>query len=79
MLLLDEPSLGLAPGVVEAVFDTLGEIRAQGVTILLVEQRAQLAVGFADRSHVLANGELRTTLTPADAENTELMTRAYFE
>ena len=79
MLLLDEPSLGLAPGVVEAVFDTLAEIRAQGVTILLVEQRAQLAVGFADRSHVLANGELRTTLTPADAENTELMTRAYFE
>jgi branched-chain amino acid transport system ATP-binding protein len=79
VLLLDEPSLGLAPGVVDAVFDTLGEIRAQGVTILLVEQRAQLAVGFADRSHVLANGELRMTLTPADAGNTELLTRAYFE
>jgi branched-chain amino acid transport system ATP-binding protein len=79
VLLLDEPSLGLAPGVVDLVFETLGEIRAQGVTILLVEQRGQLAVGFADRSHVLANGELRMTLTPADAENVELMTRAYFD
>jgi branched-chain amino acid transport system ATP-binding protein len=78
VLLLDEPSLGLAPGIVEAVFDTLAEIRGQGVTILVVEQRAQLAVGFADRSHVLVGGELRMTLTPEDAENTELMTRAYF-
>ena len=46
----------------------------RGVTILLVEQRAQLAVAFADRTYVLANGELRLTLTPADAGNTELMT-----
>jgi branched-chain amino acid transport system ATP-binding protein len=78
VLLLDEPSLGLAPGIVETVFETLEEIRAQGVTILVVEQRAQLAVGFADRSYVLVGGELRMTLTPDDAENTELMTRAYF-
>jgi branched-chain amino acid transport system ATP-binding protein len=78
VLLLDEPSLGLAPGIVETVFETLSEIRGQGVTILVVEQRAQLAVGFADRSYVLVGGELRMTLTPADAENTDLMTRAYF-
>ena len=58
VLLLDEPSLGLAPRVVEDVFAALAEIRAQGVTILLVEQRAQFAVGFADRTHVLANGLL---------------------
>jgi branched-chain amino acid transport system ATP-binding protein len=78
VLLLDEPSLGLAPSVVDAVFATLAEIREQGVTIVLVEQRAQLAVAFADRTYVIANGELRLTLTPADAENTELMTTAYF-
>ena len=78
VLLLDEPSLGLAPSVVDAVFDALGEIRDAGVTLLVVEQRAQLAVAFADRTYVLANGELRLTLTPADADDTELMARAYF-
>jgi branched-chain amino acid transport system ATP-binding protein len=78
VLLLDEPSLGLAPAVVEAVFDTLAEIRRGGVTIVVVEQRAQLAVAFAERTYVLTNGELRLTLTPADAENTELMAKAYF-
>jgi branched-chain amino acid transport system ATP-binding protein len=78
LLLLDEPSLGLAPTVVDTVFATLAEIRAGGVTILLVEQRAQFAVGFADRTHVLANGELRLTLTPADAGDTERMAAAYF-
>jgi branched-chain amino acid transport system ATP-binding protein len=78
VLLLDEPSLGLAPTVVEAVFGALGEIRDQGVAIVLVEQRAQLTVAFADRTHVLANGELRLTLGPADAEDTERMTAAYF-
>ena len=78
LLLLDEPSLGLAPSVVDGVFAALAEIRAGGVTILLVEQRAQFAVGFADRTHVLANGELRLTLTPADADDTERITAAYF-
>jgi branched-chain amino acid transport system ATP-binding protein len=78
VLLLDEPSLGLAPTVVDAVFDVLGKIRASGVTVVLVEQRAQLAVAFADRTYVLANGELQATLTPRDAENTELMAAAYF-
>jgi branched-chain amino acid transport system ATP-binding protein len=78
VLLLDEPSLGLAPSVVDAVFDALGEIRNAGVTLLVVEQRAQLAVAFADRTYVLANGELRLTLSPADADDTELMAKAYF-
>ena len=78
LLLLDEPSRGLAPAVVDAVFDALAEIRGSGVTILLVEQRAQFAVGFADRTHVLSNGELRLTLTPADAGDTERMAAAYF-
>jgi branched-chain amino acid transport system ATP-binding protein len=78
LLLLDEPSLGLAPTVVEAVFATLAEIRDQGVTIVLVEQRAQLAVAFADRTYVVANGELRLTLGPGDEADTDIMTAAYF-
>jgi branched-chain amino acid transport system ATP-binding protein len=78
LIMFDEPSLGLAPTVVDTVFEALAEIRAGGVTILLVEQRAQFAVGFADRTHVLANGELRLTLTPADAGDTERMAAAYF-
>jgi branched-chain amino acid transport system ATP-binding protein len=77
VLLLDEPSLGLAPTVVEDVFRTLGEVREQGVTILLVEQRAQVTVGFADRTHVLANGRIRLDLTPADAHDTERLAKAY--
>ena len=77
VLLLDEPSLGLAPTVVETLFETLGEIRDRGVSILLVEQRAQLTIAFADRSHVLANGRLRLTLGPDDAGDTERLTAAY--
>ncbi len=77
MLLLDEPSLGLAPTMVDTVFAALTEIRERGVTILLVEQRAQRTVALADRTYVLANGELRMTLTPADADDTEKMIQAY--
>jgi len=77
VLLLDEPSLGLAPMAVDQVFDTLGAIRERGVTILLVEQRAQRTVAFADRTHVLANGELRMTLGPSDAGDTQRMIAAY--
>ena len=77
VLLLDEPSLGLAPQAVDRVFDALGAIRERGVAILLVEQRAQRTVAFADRTHVLANGELRMTLHPADAGDTERMIAAY--
>jgi branched-chain amino acid transport system ATP-binding protein len=77
VLLLDEPSLGLAPTLVAEVFETLARIREQGVTILLVEQRAQRTVALADRTYVLANGELRTTLGPADATDTDKLVAAY--
>jgi branched-chain amino acid transport system ATP-binding protein len=77
VLLLDEPSLGLAPTLVDVVFGALLRIRERGVTVLLVEQRAQRTVALADRTYVLANGELRMTLTPADADDTERIVSAY--
>ncbi len=77
VLLLDEPSLGLAPQLVDVVFQALAKIRERGVTVLLVEQRAQRTVAFADRTHILANGELTTTLSPANADDTERMIAAY--
>jgi len=78
IVLLDEPSLGLAPIVVDAVFERLAEIRERGVTTLLVEQRAQRTVAFADRTYALSNGELRGTFGPADAANTDKLVAAYF-
>jgi branched-chain amino acid transport system ATP-binding protein len=77
VLLLDEPSLGLAPKVVDVVFDALAEVRSGGISVLLVEQRAQRTVAFADRTYLIANGEVRLTLTPADAHDTEAMVHAY--
>ena len=77
VLLLDEPSLGLAPQLVESVFGALQRIRDDGVAVLLVEQRAQRTVAIADRTHVLANGELRMTLTPDQADDTDTMVAAY--
>ena len=78
VLLLDEPSLGLAPKIVDAVFRALAEIRHQGISVLLVEQRAQRTVAFADRTYLMSNGEVRLTLTPADAADTDRMVAAYF-
>jgi branched-chain amino acid transport system ATP-binding protein len=77
VLLLDEPSLGLAPKVVDIVFEALAQIRSAGLAVLLVEQRAQRTVALADRSHVLANGELRLTLGPDDAKDTDRLVAAY--
>jgi branched-chain amino acid transport system ATP-binding protein len=77
VLQLDDPSLGLAPSVVDVVFDALTAIRERGLAVLLVEQRAQRTVATADRSHVLANGDLQLTLGPQDAGDTEKLVAAY--
>ena len=77
VLLLDEPSLGLAPNVVDVVFDALRAIRDRGVAVLLVEQRAQRTVALAGRTYVLANGEHRLTLGPDDAADTQKLISAY--
>jgi branched-chain amino acid transport system ATP-binding protein len=78
VLLLDEPSLGLAPRIVDVVFDALAAIRERGLAVLLVEQRAQRTVALADRCHVISNGELRLTLGRDDAADTEKLVAAYF-
>jgi branched-chain amino acid transport system ATP-binding protein len=78
VLLLDEPSLGLAPRIVDIVFDALAAIRESGLAVLLVEQRAQRTVALADRCHVISNGELRLTLGRDDASDTEKLVAAYF-
>jgi branched-chain amino acid transport system ATP-binding protein len=77
VLLLDEPSLGLAPKIVDLVFEALTQIRDAGLAVLLVEQRAQRTVALADQSHVIANGQLRLTLGPHDAGDTDRLVSAY--
>jgi branched-chain amino acid transport system ATP-binding protein len=58
VLLMDEPSMGLAPILVEQVFDTIFEIAKQGITILVVEQNANVALGIADRGYVIQTGRI---------------------
>jgi branched-chain amino acid transport system ATP-binding protein len=72
LLVLDEPSLGLAPQMVELVFDTLEALRAEGRTILLVEQNARQTVDLADRCLVFRQGVVAATLTGGDAADAEL-------
>ena len=65
LLMLDEPSMGLAPILVEQIFDIIKELHAAGVTILLVEQNAQMALSIADRAYVLETGKVSKS-GPAD-------------
>ena len=58
LLLLDEPSMGLSPILVEQIFETIREINSQGTTVLLVEQNAQMALSIADRGYVLETGRI---------------------
>ncbi len=78
VLMLDEPSLGLSPMIVSALFEALGEIRDRGVGILLVEQRAEAAIRFADRTFVIRDGRQVLQVNADDADNTDLLTEAYF-
>jgi branched-chain amino acid transport system ATP-binding protein len=78
LLLLDEPSLGLAPTMIDLVFGVLDAVRQQGRTILVVEQRARRTIAFADRTYVLAGGRVRAELGRADADNSSLLHEAYF-
>jgi branched-chain amino acid transport system ATP-binding protein len=77
LLLLDEPSLGLAPLLVDAVFETLAGLRAEGVTVLLVEQNAVRAVEFADRSYVINAGRLVLSGNRAEMAEKEKLAASY--
>lgn len=78
VLLLDEPSLGLAPNVILDVFEKLKEIIANKTAVVIVEQRAHLVTSFADQTIVIRDGQIQATLTSADAKNQELLRGAYF-
>lgn len=78
LLLLDEPTLGLAPVIVDTLFSALAEVRDREVSMVLVEQRAQLTVEFADRTLVMRDGDVATTLAPEDGADAERLTDAYF-
>jgi ABC-type branched-subunit amino acid transport system ATPase component len=75
--MLDEPSLGLAPALVEQVFDVIEEIRARGTTILLVEQNANMALSVADRGYVLELGSITAEGTATDLAESDLVRRSY--
>ena len=77
LLLLDEPSLGLAPQLVEQIFDILTRIRSEGVTVLLVEQNAAMALDLADRAYVLEAGHLVVQGTGKELSQNEGVRRAY--
>jgi branched-chain amino acid transport system ATP-binding protein len=77
VLLMDEPSMGLAPMLVEQVFETIRRINAQGVTILLVEQNAPMALGIADRGYVLESGRIVLDGPGRDLLDDERVKRAY--
>jgi branched-chain amino acid transport system ATP-binding protein len=77
LLLLDEPSLGLAPQVIDTVFDTLEELRQGGVTILLIEQNATRAIEFADRTYILRSGLIAHAGTSAEMRALEDLETVY--
>jgi len=77
LLLLDEPSLGLAPTLVETIFNTIQEINRQGVTILLVEQNAHLALGIANQGYVLETGTVVQSGTGAELLRSPEIRKAY--
>jgi branched-chain amino acid transport system ATP-binding protein len=72
LLLLDEPSFGLAPKMIDLVFETLSELKSEGATVLLVEQAASRAVAFADRSYVLNTGQIVRSGTREELEKQDL-------
>jgi branched-chain amino acid transport system ATP-binding protein len=77
LLLLDEPSMGLAPVLVELVFQTIKEINAQGMTVLLVEQNAHMALTIANRGYVLQTGKIVLTDTAKALASNEMVRKAY--
>lgn len=77
LLMLDEPSMGLAPVIVETIFEIIGKLNRDGITILLVEQNANLALSIADRGYVLETGDIKLTGTGKELLANEDVRKAY--
>ena len=77
LLMLDEPSMGLAPILVEQIFDIIRELHKAGTTILLVEQNAEMALKIADRAYVLESGEITVTGTGKELAASDRIKKAY--
>ncbi len=77
LMMLDEPSMGLAPILVEQVFDIIQSLHKAGTTILLVEQNAQMALSIADRAYVLENGKVSLSGTGEELAKSEKVQKAY--
>ena len=77
LLLLDEPSLGLAPLIIKDIFDAIRQLRESGLTILLVEQMAKQALGVADRAYVLETGHITLEGTGRELLNDPKVKAAY--
>lgn len=77
LLLMDEPSMGLAPVLVEAIFETIVQINKEGTTILLVEQNALMALSIANRGYVIQTGQIVLQDSAANLKNNEMVQKAY--
>jgi branched-chain amino acid transport system ATP-binding protein len=77
VLLLDEPSMGLAPVLVDAIFDTIRRLHAEGTTILLIEQNARMALQVADRGYVIESGGILLTDTAENLQENEEVQNSY--
>jgi branched-chain amino acid transport system ATP-binding protein len=77
ILLLDEPSMGLAPVLVELIFDTIQDINKAGTTILLVEQNALMALGIASRGYVLQTGQIVLSDSSENLKKNPTVQKAY--
>jgi branched-chain amino acid transport system ATP-binding protein len=77
LMLMDEPSMGLAPVLVEAIFDTIKAINQEGTTVLLVEQNAQMALQIAHRGYVIQTGEIALTNTADELQKDPMVQKVY--
>jgi branched-chain amino acid transport system ATP-binding protein len=77
ILMLDEPSMGLSPILVESVFDTIKQMNAKGTTILLVEQNALMALSIAHHGYVLQSGQIVLSDTAKNLQSNEMVQKAY--
>ncbi|HET9757385.1 MAG TPA: ABC transporter ATP-binding protein [Candidatus Limnocylindrales bacterium] len=77
VLLLDEPSMGLAPVLVDAIFDTIRKLHGEGTTILLIEQNARMALQVADRGYVIESGQILLTDTAENLRENEEVQNSY--